>query len=338
MSRVITFGELMLRLQPCGYKRLVQAENLEATFGGAEANVAVALSSLGIDAGFVTRLPGHEMGQAAVNSLRRYGVDTQNIVRGGNRVGIYYNEKGADLRGGVCIYDRAGSAIAEASASDFDWNRIFDGAEWFHFTGITPALGEELPGICIDACRCAKEKGVTVSFDLNYRAKLWNVESARAVLGDICRYADIIIANVGQANDILELGVEGDPCDSDEVCREVAARLCRKFGSRRAALTVRKSHSAFDNRFGALLYDAESGECVFSRRYELHIVDRIGGGDAFAGGLIYALMSGMQPSAAVEFAAAASALKHSVEGDFNLVSAAEVHSLSDGKDKGQVKR
>ena len=215
MSRVITFGELMLRLQPCGYKRLVQAENLEATFGGAEANVAVALSSLGIDAGFVTRLPGHEMGQAAVNSLRRYGVDTQNIVRGGNRVGIYYNEKGADLRGGVCIYDRAGSAIAEATAKDFDWNRIFDGAEWFHFTGITPALGKELPGICLDACRCAKEKGVTVSLDLNYRAKLWTVERAREVLGDICRYADIIIANVGQANDILELGVEGDPCDSD---------------------------------------------------------------------------------------------------------------------------
>ena len=193
------------------------------------------------------------MGQAAVNSLRRYGVDTQNIVRGGNRVGIYYNEKGADLRGGVCIYDRAGSAIAEATAQDFDWNRIFDGAEWFHFTGITPALGEELPGICIDACRCAKEKGVTVSFDLNYRAKLWTVERAREVLGDICRYADIIIANVGQANDILELGVEGDPCDSDEVCREVAARLCRKFGSRRAALSVRKSHTDFDNRYGALL-------------------------------------------------------------------------------------
>ena len=278
------------------------------------------------------------MGDAAVNSLRRYGVDTRHIARGGNRVGIYFNEKGADLRGGVCIYDRSHSAISEASAADFDWDEIMRGADHFHLTGITPALGRQMPDICIEACRAAHRAGAAVSFDLNYRSKLWSIDEARPVLSAICREADVLIANAGQARDILGAGADGDVCGSDDLCRDIAAGLCEKYGFSHAALTVRRSISAFDNRIWGLVYNTKSGECAFSRRYDVHIVDRVGGGDAFAAGYIHAALAGMTDAECASFATAAEALKHSIEGDAALVSAAEVSSLAFGGASGEVKR
>lgn len=338
MSRIVTFGEIMMRLEPPGYARLVQTDSFGVVFGGAEANVALGLASLGDDAAFVTRLPAHAMGDAAVNSLRRYGVDTRHIVRGGSRVGIYFNEKGADLRGGVCIYDRAHSAISEASEADFDWDEILRGADHFHLTGITPALGRQMPDICIEACRAAHRAGAVVSFDLNYRSKLWSVDEARPVLAAICRKADVLIANAGQARDILGAGAEGDVCGSDDLCRDIAGRLCEKYGFSHVALTVRRSISAFDNRIWGLVYNAKSGECAFSRRYDVHIVDRVGGGDAFAAGYIHAAHAGMTDAGCASFATAAEALKHSIEGDAALVNAAEVSALAFGGASGEVKR
>ena len=338
MSRIVTFGEIMMRLEPPGYARLVQTDSFRVVFGGAEANVALGLARLGDDAAFVTRLPAHAMGDAAVNSLRRYGVDTRHIARGGNRVGIYFNEKGADLRGGVCIYDRSHSAISEASAADFDWDEIMRGADHFHLTGITPALGRQMPDICIEACRAAHRAGAAVSFDLNYRSKLWSIDEARPVLSAICREADVLIANAGQARDILGAGADGDVCGSDDLCRDIAAGLCEKYGFSHAALTVRRSISAFDNRIWGLVYNTKSGECAFSRRYDVHIVDRVGGGDAFAAGYIHAALAGMTDAECASFATAAEALKHSIEGDAALVSAAEVSSLAFGGASGEVKR
>lgn len=338
MSRIVTFGEIMMRLEPPGYARLVQTDSFRVVFGGAEANVALGLTSLGDDAAFVTRLPAHAMGDAAVNSLRRYGVDTRHVARGGSRVGIYFNEKGADLRGGVCIYDRSHSAISEASAADFDWDEIMRGADHFHLTGITPALGRQMPDICIEACRAAHRAGAAVSFDLNYRSKLWSIDEARPVLSAICREADVLIANAGQARDILGAGADGDVCRSDDLCRDIAAGLCEKYGFFHAALTVRRSISAFDNRIWGLVYNTKSGECAFSRRYDVHIVDRVGGGDAFAAGYIHAALAGMTDAECASFATAAEALKHSIEGDAALVSAAEVSALAFGGASGEVKR
>ncbi len=338
MSRVVTFGELMMRLQPPGYSRFVQTESFEVSFGGAEANVALGLSCLGDDAAFVTKLPAHAVGDAAVNSLRRYGVDTHNIIRGGGRIGIYFNEKGADLRGGVCIYDRAASAVSCLSPEELDWDEIMRGAEIFHFTGITPALGRQMPEICAEACRAAHRAGAEVSFDLNYRAKLWTEEEARPVLAELCRHADMLVANAGQAADLLGAGVSGDVCGSDELSRTIAERLAEKYDLKYAALTVRKSISAFDNRIWGLVFNRKSGECTFSPRYDVHIVDRVGGGDAFAAGFIHARLAKMPDPDAVRFAVAAEALKHSVEGDANLVTAAEVASLAFGGRSGEVKR
>ena len=208
MAKIVTFGELMLRLQPYHYERFVQCDCVAFTFGGGEANVAVSLANYGMDAAFVTKLPAHAIGQAAVNSLRRYGVDTTHIVRGGERVGIYFNEKGASQRGSVCIYDRANSAISQAVSSDFDWGKILAEAKWFHFTGITPALGPNVAGICRDACKAARERGITVSCDLNYRGKLWSRERAREVMTDLCQYVDVCIANEEDAKDVF--GIEAE--------------------------------------------------------------------------------------------------------------------------------
>ena len=342
MARIITFGELMVRLQPFHYERFVQANTLEFSFGGAEANVAVSLANYGLDAAFVTKLPAHAIGQAAVNSLRRYGVDTAEIVRGGDRVGIYYNEKGASQRGSVCIYDRANSAIQLAQPEEFDWDRIFEGADWFHFTGITPALGPNVAEICRRACKAAKAKGIRVSCDLNYRAKLWTRAQAREVMTELCRYVDVCIANEEDAKDVF--GIEAEASDvcggtlNHEGYRSVARQLADRFGFEKVAVTLRESHSASDNGWSAMLCDAASGESCFSKKYELHVVDRVGGGDSFSGGLIYALLSGKSSQAAVEFAAAASALKHSIEGDYNLVSVAEVEKLASGDGSGRIQR
>ena len=342
MARVITFGELMLRLQPFNYERFVQAQSVEFTFGGGEANVSVSLANYGMDAAFVTKLPTHSIGQAAVNSLRRYGVDTSLIVRGGDRVGIYYNEKGASQRGSVCIYDRANSAIAKASASDFDWDAIFEGVDWFHFTGITPALGGELVQICKEACAAAKAKGVKISCDLNYRGKLWTRAEAREAMTELCKYVDVCISNEEDAKDVFGIEAEATDIYGGKLNREgyqsVAKQLADKFGFEKVAITLRESYSASMNGWSGMLYDAKTGEYCFSKKYELTIIDRVGGGDSFGGGLIYSILSGKDTQAAIEFAVAASALKHTIGGDYNMVSVAEVEKLAGGDGSGRIQR
>lgn len=342
MGKVVTFGELMIRLQPCNYQRFVQADRLEFTFGGGEANVAVSLANYGLEAVYVTKLPAHAIGQAAVNSLRRYGVDTGKIVRGGERVGIYFNEKGASQRGSVCIYDRAHSAIQEATAADFDWDAILEGADWFHFTGITPALGPNLVEICREACETARGKGVKISCDLNYRGKLWSRRQAREAMTDLCRYVDVCISNEEDARDVFGIAAEATDITAGRLDREgyrsVARQLAEQFAFEKVAITLRESYSASDNGWSAMLYDAAGDECFFSRKYPLHIVDRVGGGDSFGGGLIYALVTGKTAQEAVEFAVAASALKHSIEGDYNMVTLAEVEKLAAGDGSGRIQR
>lgn len=340
--RIVTFGELMLRLSPEGYNRLFQTDRLEATFGGGEANVAVSLANFGLDAAYVTKLPQNAVGDAALSELRSFGIDVSRIVRGGARMGIYYMEKGANLRGSVCIYDRAHSAIAEAVPSDFDWDAILDGADWFHFTGITPALGGELAGICLEACAAAKAKGLTVSCDLNYRSKLWSRADACAAMTRLCRYVDVCIANEEDAKDMFGIESAGSDITGGRLNKDgyvsVAEQLASRFGFRKVAITLRTSHSAFDNDWAGMLYDTASASAVFSKEYNLHIVDRVGGGDSFGAGLIYALLNGFDDPSAIEFAVAASALKHSIEGDFNRVSVSEVKKLAAGDASGRVQR
>ncbi|MGN1195538.1 MAG: PfkB family carbohydrate kinase [Acutalibacteraceae bacterium] len=340
MSKVVCFGEIMLRLAPNGYYRFFQNDQMQATFGGGEANVAVSLANYGQDVSYVTKLPSHAIGQAAVNSLRAFGVDTSDIVRGGERVGIYYLEKGASQRGSVCIYDRAHSSIQTADRADFDWDKILDGADWFHFTGITPALGENLVDICLDACKAAKEKGVKISCDLNYRGKLWTREQAREAMTKLCEYVDVCISNEEDAKDVF--GIEAENTDiyggklNKEGYKSVAKQLMDRFGFEKVAITLRTSISASDNDWAGMLYDGK--DYCFSKEYHLHIVDRVGGGDSFGGGLIYALRSGKSTQQAIDFAVAASALKHSIEGDFNRVSVSEVEKLAGGDGSGRVQR
>lgn len=339
-KKVITFGEIMLRLAPEGYYRFVQADTFGATYGGGEANVAVSLANYGFDAKFVTKLPAHEIGQAAVNSLRKYGVDTSYITRGGDRVGIYFLEKGASQRPSKVIYDRAGSSIATATKEDFNWKEIFDAAEWFHFTGITPALNDEVAAICLEACKAAKENGVTISCDLNYRNKLWSKEKAGEVMGELCKYVDVCIANEEDAADVF--GIHAANTDvttgtvNHEGYKDVAKQLADRFGFSKVAITLRESISANDNNWSAMLYDGN--DYFFSKKYKMHIVDRVGGGDSFGGGLIAASLNGFDSQATIEFAVAASCLKHSIEGDMNLVSMDEVLKLAGGDGSGRVQR
>ena len=339
-KKIVTFGEIMLRLAPEGYYRFVQADKYGATFGGGEANVAVSLANYGFDAKFVTKLPNHEIGQAAINSLRQFGVDTSHIARGGDRVGIYFLEKGASQRPSKVIYDRAGSSIYTANPKDFNWQEIFDGATWFHFTGITPALNDEVAGICLDACRAAKEMGITISCDLNYRNKLWSKAQAGEVMGMLCKYVDVCIANEEDAADVFGIKATGTDVTSGVVnhdgYKDVAKQLADRFGFSKVAITLRKSISANDNNWSAMLYDGN--DYYFSKQYDMHIVDRVGGGDSFGGGLIAATLNDYGPQNTIEFAVAASCLKHSIEGDFNLVSMDEVLKLAGGDGSGRVQR
>ncbi|MBD5486735.1 MAG: sugar kinase [Lachnospiraceae bacterium] len=339
-KKVVTFGEIMLRLAPEGYYRFVQAESFGATYGGGEANVAVSLANFGFNACFVTKLPAHEIGQGAVNSLRRFGVDTSGIVRGGDRIGIYFLEKGASQRPSKVIYDRAGSSIAMALKDDFDWKAIFEGAEWFHFTGITPALNDNVAQICLEACKAAKEAGIKISCDLNYRNKLWSREKAGQVMGELCKYVDVCIANEEDAADVFGIRAENTDVYAGEVNHEgyksVAKHLADRFGFEKVAITLRESLSANDNLWSAMLYDGN--DYFLSKKYKMHIVDRVGGGDSFGAGLIAACLNGYDAQRAVEFAVAASCLKHSIEGDFNMVSMDEVLKLADGDASGRVQR
>ncbi len=340
MKRIVTFGEIMMRLNPPGYGRLVQSGTLEATYAGAEANVAVSLSNYGNDAAFVTKVPDHEVGQCAVNEMRRYGVDTSGMLRGGPRLGVYFCEKGASQRGSKVIYDRAGSSITLAKREEFDWDRLLDGADWFHFTGITPALGGELPEICLDALKKCREKGIAVSCDLNYRGKLWTREKAGEVMGRLVPYVDVCIANEEDAADVFGIRAADTDVASGKLNKEgyisVARQIVERFGCKKVAITLRGSISANDNNWAGMLYDGENA--YFSKNYLIHIVDRVGGGDSFGGGLIHALLKGWDCRQAIEFAVAASCLKQTIEHDFNLVSEKEVLALAGGNATGRVQR
>ena len=337
--KIVTLGELMLRLQPFDHLRFVQSEDYEATFGGGEANVAVSLANYGCDAYFVSKLPTHEIGQAAVNSLRKYGVKTDYVVRGGDRVGIYFLEKGASQRASKVIYDRANSAFALSNYEEYDWDAIFDGATWLHFSGITPALGDNVAKLTEEACIAAKKHGVTISCDLNYRNKLWTKEKAREVMTNLMKYVDVCIGNEDDANDVFGITPENNDTSAGKLNKagyvSVAKQLKDKFGFKYVAITLRTSISASENNWAAMLYD---GESYLSKEYNMKIVDRVGGGDSFAGGLIYALTNGYKEQDAIEFAVAASCLKHSIEGDYNLVSVDEVKKLAGGDGSGRVQR
>lgn len=338
--RFVCFGEIMGRINPLGYKRIVQSNTFEITYAGGEANVAVSLANYGKDVSFVTKMPNNLVSESAVRSLRSHNVDTSDIVYGGDRLGLYFVEKGASQRASTVIYDRKHSAISEAKREVFDWNKIFEGATWYHFTGITPALGENIAEICLDACKIAKEKGLTVSCDLNYRAKLWTPEQAGITMAKLMPYVDILIANEEDSEKVFGIKAPDTDVSSGELSREgykyVAKALQDKFGICKVAITLRTSLSATDNLWAGMLYS--DGKYYFSKEYSVHIVDRVGGGDSFGGGLIYALSENYSNQDTIEFAVAASCLKHSIEGDFNEVSVFEVKKLMNGDGSGRVQR
>jgi 2-dehydro-3-deoxygluconokinase len=338
--RVVTFGEIMMRLNPEGYKRFIGSNKFEVSYGGGEANVAVSLANFGVDTAFVTKLPQNDLGTCALQAVRQYGVDTSFIKRGGERLGVYLLEKGASQRPSKVIYDRARSSIAESSIEDFDWDAIFEGATWFHFTGITPALGGDNPAICLEACKKAKERGITISCDLNYRKKLWSKEEAGKVMATLVPYVDVCIANEEDAADVFDIHASHTDINSGELnidgYIDVAKQIVERFGCKKVAITLRGSISASVNEWGAMLYDGS--KAYFSPRYTIQIVDRVGGGDSFGAGLIWATLNGYEPQDAINFAVAASCLKHTIDYDFNLVSVDEVKALAAGNASGRVQR
>ena len=340
--KVVTFGEIMLRLSPPGLERLFQSPLLSATFGGGEANVAVSLAHFGFDSYYVTRVPAHAIGEAAVQALRREGVRTDFVQRGGERLGIYFAEAGAGPRASTVIYDRAHASIAALSRGAIDWPSVLDGASWLHVTGITPALGTG-PAACVEeALTVARDAGASVSVDLNFRRKLWSETQARTVMRPLVRGADVIVANEEDIQAVLGLEVPGADVTSGRVSadayREVAERVSREFDVGMVAVTLRESHSASDNGWSAVLWDRATRQYVQSQRYDLRIVDRIGAGDSFAAGLICALLLGRAPRDGLAFAVAAGALKHTIPGDCNRVSLAEVDALVAGDASGRVLR
>lgn len=339
-GKVITLGEIMLRLSTPRYERFVQANSFDVVYGGGEANVAVSLANYGYDAYFVTKLPKNEIGQAAINHLRRFGVKTDYIVRGGNRIGIYYLETGASMRPSKVIYDRAHSSISEADVSDFNFDEIFKGAKWFHFTGITPALSKKAAILTEEALKAAKKHGVTVSVDLNYRKNLWTPEEAQRVMTNLMQYVDVCIGNEEDAH--MTLGFKPGDTDVTSGKLELAGyenifkQMKEKFGFKYIISSLRESYSASDNGWSACAYDGK--EFYHSRKYDIRIVDRVGGGDSFAAGVIYGLLEGKNFKEALEFGTAASALKHTIHGDFNMVTVDEVENLLKGDASGRVQR
>ena len=340
MGKIVTLGEIMLRLSPAGNYRFVQSESFQIFPGGGEANVAVSLANYGHTACFVSKLPSHEIGQIAVNALRRYGVKTEYISRGGDRIGLYYAETGASMRPSKVIYDRAHSAIAEADISDFDFDKIMEDADWFHWSGITPAISDKAAEIVRVACEAAKRHGVTVSVDLNFRKKLWTSEKAISVMRPLMQYVDVCIGNEEDANMCLgykpDADVEGGKTDA-EGYYEIFKGMMKEFGFKYVVSTLRESYSASHNGWKALIYDGKT--FYESKHYDINpIIDRVGGGDSFSAGLIHGLLSYKDQTKALEFAVAASALKHTIPGDFNLVSTSEVESLAKGNANGRVQR
>ncbi len=336
----VTFGEIMLRLAPFHKERLIQAKTLQATYGGGEANVAVSLALLGNEVRFVTRLPDNPLGDAALNHLRSFGVDVSFVARGGERLGIYFLEHGASIRPSKVVYDRAHSAITQATLETFDWEAIFKNAHWFHITGITPALGPQLAEISLKAVKTAQKMGLTVSCDLNYRKKLWSRERAKQVMSELVQFVDVIIANEEDAADVF--GIEAETTDVTsgqldvEHYKSVARQLMDLSQAKQVAITLRESLSASDNNWSAMLFDGQ--EFYVSRKYHLHLVDRVGGGDSFGAGLIHGMSKFKNPKQALEFAVAASALKQTIPGDMNLVCEEEVLNIVKGNLSGRVQR
>lgn len=340
--KIVTFGELLLRLAAPEYNRLFQRNTLEATFCGGEANVAVSMAIFGLESEYVTKLPDNDIGHAAARSLRYFGVDTNQILYGDGRMGIYYLEKGASQRPSKVIYDRKYSSIALAGKNEFDWAQILSGADWFHWTGITPALGGELPSICEDACNVAKERGLTISCDLNYRKNLWSSGKAKQVMSRLMPYVDVCIANEEDADKVLGIHAENSNVESGQLdisgYESVARQICSQYGCKKAAITLRESYSANRNGWSAMLYDASIDQTFLSQKYDIQIVDRVGGGDSFAAGLIYGLINLRDVQKVLDFAVAASCLKQTMEGDFNRSSVEEVENLIRSGGNGRIQR
>ena len=340
MAKIITMGEIMLRLSSPGNSRFIQSDSFDVNYGGGEANVAVSLQNYGNEAYYVSKVPAHEIGQAAINSLRRFGVHTDFVARGGERLGIYYLETGSSLRASKVIYDRAHSSISEATPADFDFDEIFRDADWFHWSGITPALSDSTAECLRLACVAAKKAGVTISCDLNYRKKLWTPEKAQSIMRPLMQYVDVCIGNEEDAEKCLgfrpDADVEGGMTDADGY-KGIFCRMMKEFGFKYVVSTLRESFSASNNGWKAMIYDGET--FYVSHRYEIMpIVDRVGGGDSFSAGIIHGLASGKSQEWALEFAVAASALKHTIPGDVNMVSLSEVESLMSGNASGRVER
>lgn len=339
-KKVVTLGEIMLRLSTPGFERFVQADSLDVTYGGGEANVAVAICNYGLNGTFVTKVPDNPLGQAAINHIRRYGVDTQFIARGGKRLGIYFLETGASMRASQVVYDRAGASISDVEISEFDFDKIFEVADWFHTTGITPALSDKAAALTEAALKAAKAKGITTSIDLNYRKKLWSKEKAREVMTRLCQYVDVCIGNEEDAETTLGFVSKGTDVTKGELnldgYKDVFQQMKAKFGFKYIASTLRESYSASDNGWSALVYDGSN--FYHTKQYEVRIVDRVGSGDSFASGFIYGLVSGMPMNEAAEFGVAASALKHTIPGDLNHATLNEVKDLMKGDGSGRVQR
>ncbi len=333
-DKIITFGEIMLRLSPENSERFTQCHEFEAVYGGGEANTAVSLANFGVDCRYVTKLPEHTIGQSAINSVRQYGVDTSKIVRGGEQIGIYFLEKKTSQRPSNVIYNRTGSAMALATKDDFDWDDIFDGATWFHFSGITPALSDELAEICIEACKKAHEKGMTVSCDLNYRGKLWSSAKANEVMSKICPFVDICIANEDDAVGIFE--IDPSAAGNEEKNQYIAKELLKKFPFKMVASVWRTETSITTFKLQSMVYT--EGKAYYSKEYFMHILDYIGAGDAYCAGIIYSLINHYDPQKTVDFSNAASCLKHTVSGDFNLVTVDEVNKLAFSAAGNEVQR
>ena len=342
MPKVVTFGEIMLRLSPPGFERFLQTPAFVATFGGGEANVATSLARFGLDSYYVTRLPKNDIGEAAVRALRSEGVRTDFILRGGDRIGVYFVEAGASQRASSVIYDRARSAISELEPGAVDWPLVFKDADWFHVTGITPALGEKAAACTREAIEAAKKAGAQVSVDLNFRKKLWTEAQAQKTMRPLMGNVDLVIANEEDIQSVLGLEVPNTDVTAGhlnlEGYQQVAQRLSKEFGPSLVAITLRESVSASDNGWSAALWNQKTGQFLKSQRYDVRLVDRIGGGDSFAAGIIYGLITGRDPEASLRFAVAASALKQTIPGDFNRVTVAEVDSLAKGDASGRVQR
>lgn len=340
MKKVIGFGDYILRLNPQGYLKFIQANNFELFYTGAEANVCTSLSYMGVPTQFVTKLPDNMISECALATLKKFSVGTDHIAFGGERIGLFYLEKGASQRPSKIVYDRKYSSFCDSKPSDYDWETIMQDAGHFHFTGITPALGTNLAEICLEACKKAKELGLTVSCDLNYRKNLWSKSEAKATMEKLLPYVDVLIANEEDAADVLDIHASNTDIISGKLDRvgyvEVADKISKKYGIETVAITLRKSISASDNDWSALLY--RNGKAYFSKEYRIHIVDRVGGGDSFGAGLIYAIHSGFDPQQIIEYAAAASCLKQTIELDVNLSKPSDILALVCGDGSGRVQR